>query len=192
MKTMKNTWNYINKNPLIGDSILTLILALWVFFNLREFWVLQPPPVNTYLAVILISLEVIPLVWRRIFPSISLLIITAAAVTIMSLDIPDMNFKGIILMLAVFSASTYGGKRKDIASITCIAAIIGGVIYSLFSKGSFVGSGALFSLTQAVYNLIIFLAVWWLGKTLALMPRPLQRAVHGTIGRMGFVKQKFS
>jgi glycosyltransferase involved in cell wall biosynthesis len=33
---------------------------------------------------------------------------------------------------------------------------------------------------------------WWLGKSLALMPRPLQKTVHATIGKMNFVKRKFS
>lgn len=168
MKTIINIWKYLNDYPLIGDGILTLGLALWVFFNLRTSWALQAPPVNTLFAGILISLEIFPLVWRRVFPSIALLIITMAAVVLLVLDIPDMNFKGIILMLAVFSASTYGGQRRDVISVACIAAIIGGLIYSLLSKGSFEGSTALFSITQVVYNLIIFLAVWWLGKTLRL------------------------
>jgi len=79
-----------------------------------------------------------------------------------------MNFKGMILMLAVFSASTYGGQKRDITTITCITVIIGGLVYNLYSRGGFIDSGALFSTTQAVYNLIIFLAVWWLGKTLRL------------------------
>jgi len=114
MKTMKNTWDFINKYPLIADGILTLFLTLWVFFNLRDFWVLQPTPINTLLSVTLISLEIVPLIWRRIFPSLALLIITAAAVTLLVLNIPDMNFKGMILMLAVFSASTYGGQKRDI------------------------------------------------------------------------------
>jgi signal transduction histidine kinase len=168
MKTIKNLWKYINKYPLIGDGILTLLLGLWVFFNLRTYWATQPPPVNTVLAITLISLEIVPLIFRRVFPSIALLVITMAAVTLLALNIPDVNFKGMILMLAVFSASTYGGKRRDIISITCIASIIGGLIYSLILKNSFVGSTALLSITQAGYNLIIFLAVWWLGNTLRL------------------------
>ncbi|UCC17100.1 MAG: hypothetical protein JSU58_00670 [Dehalococcoidales bacterium] len=180
MKTMKNTWNYINKNPLVGDSILTLVFALWIFFNLRAYWVLQPPPVSTLLAVILISLEVIPLIWLRIFPSIALLIITAAAVTLLVLNIQDMNFKGIILILAVFSASTYGGQKRDVVSVTCIVAIIGGLIYSLHLMGSFIGNGVLFSITPAVYNLLIFLAVWWLGKTLRLSREQASQLTEST------------
>jgi signal transduction histidine kinase len=168
MKTMRNIWNYINKYPLIGDGILTLGLGLWVFFNLRVYWVVQPPPVITALAVTLIFLEVFPLIFRRIFPSIALLVITTAAVSLLVLNVPDVNFKGMILMLAVFSASTYGGQRRNVISVTCIAAIIGGLIYSLIIKNSFTGSTTLLSITQAVYNLIIFLAVWWLGNTLRL------------------------
>jgi glycosyltransferase involved in cell wall biosynthesis len=33
---------------------------------------------------------------------------------------------------------------------------------------------------------------WWLGKTLALMPRPLQEALHATIGQLDFVKKQFA
>ena len=168
MKTIKNTWNYVNKYPLIGDGILTLLLALWVFFTLRAYWDLAPPPINSSLAVLLITLEIIPLIWRRVFPCIALIIITIAVVTLLVLKIPDLNFMGIISMLAVFSASAYGGRRRNVVSVACVVAIIGGLVYSLYSRGGFIDSGALFSITQAVYNLIIFLAVWWLGKTLRL------------------------
>jgi len=180
MKTIKSTWNYINKYPLIGDSILTLILALWVFFTLRAYWDLAPPPINSYFAVMLISLEIIPLIWRRVFPCIALIIITIAVVTLLVLKIPDLNFMGIISMLAVFSASAYGGRRRNVVSVACIAAIIGGLVYSLYSRGSFIDSGALFSITQAVYNLIIFLAVWWLGKTLRLSREQASQLTEST------------
>jgi len=33
---------------------------------------------------------------------------------------------------------------------------------------------------------------WWFGKTLALMPRALQRIVHATIGQLSFVKKQYA
>jgi hypothetical protein len=33
---------------------------------------------------------------------------------------------------------------------------------------------------------------WWAGKMLALLPRPLQKALHGTIGRLDFVRNMFA
>ena len=33
---------------------------------------------------------------------------------------------------------------------------------------------------------------WWLGKSLALMPRPLQKAIHATIGRMRLREEQIS
>lgn len=170
MKTIKNVWNFINKYPLIGDSLLTLIVALWVFFNLRAYWDLDPPPINPSLAVTLISLEITPLIWRRVFPSVSLIIITIAVVMLLVLNIPDMNFMGIISMLAVFSAAAYGGNRRDVISVACVVAIIGGLTYRLLFSTNFVflSSSTLFTITRLLYNLIIYLAIWWLGKTLRL------------------------
>jgi len=37
MKWFKNLWNLINKYPLIGDSLLALVVAVSAFFNLRAY-----------------------------------------------------------------------------------------------------------------------------------------------------------
>jgi signal transduction histidine kinase len=87
---------------------------------------------------------------------------------------------GIISMLVVFSASAYGERRRNVVSVACVVAIIGGLVYSLYARGGFIDSGVLFSITQAVYNLIIFLAVWWLGKTLRLSREQASQLTEST------------
>ena len=170
MKRLRTIWNIINKYPLIGDSILTLIVAGFAFFNLRAYWVLQPPTVNTFLSATLVALAIIPLIWRRLFPSAVLLIIAIAHVSLLALNIPEMNFAGMTSMVAIFSAAAYGGHRRNLACLVCIIAITGGIIYALMFSGTIAApvSQILFSTTTLIFNLLIFLAIWWLGNTIRI------------------------
>ena len=129
MKLFKTLRNIDSKYPLVGDSILTLVLAALAFFSLRAYWALAPLPVHTLLAATLVSLEIIPLVWRRVFPSATLLIITTAGVTLQVLNIPEMSFIAITLIIAIFSTAAYGGRRRNLVCGICIAAIIGSISY---------------------------------------------------------------
>jgi len=168
MKSFSALWNIINKRPLIGDSLLAMVIGVFTFFNLRAYWGLQPPTVNTFLAATLVALAIIPLIWRRLFPSTILLIITIAHVSLLALNIPEMNFAGISSMIAIFSAAAYGGHRRNLICLVCIIAIMGAIIYALFFSGTIAApvSQILFNTTTLLSNLFIFLAIWWLGNTI--------------------------
>jgi signal transduction histidine kinase len=170
MKLFGTLWKMISKYPLAGDSLLTLVIAGFAFFNLRALWVLQSPTLHPVLVAILIGLEIIPLIWRRLFPSAALLIITIAAVTILVLQIQDMNFMAITSMIATFSTAAYGGHRRNLACIVCIIAITGGIAYiNLFSSSAaLISSQTLFGVTNLLWNLVLFLAIWWFGNTLRM------------------------
>ena len=116
MKRFKTLWNVINKYPLIGDSLLTLVLLVPMSVNIRALWILKPPSVPTFLAAALVGLMIIPLIWRRIFPSVVLSISTLAVVILQILNVPEGNFTVIITSLAIFSAAVYGGKKRNIVS----------------------------------------------------------------------------
>ena len=168
MKLFKTLGNIISKYPLVSDGILTLVLAVLAFFTLRAYWALQPLTVHLVLAATLVSLEIIPLAWRRVFPSVALLIITIAAVAVQVFSIPEMNFVAIVLIIAIFSAATYGGRFRNLVCGICIAAILGTIAYKLMFSGTVVLpiNRVLFSATNFLLNSLIFLPIWWFGNTL--------------------------
>ena len=182
MKLFKTMWNFINKYRLIGDGILTLMAGVSVFFNLHAWWILQPPPVNLLLAATLVVLAIIPLVLRRLFPSVALFIVTTAYVALLALKIPEMNLVGILSMIAIISAAAYGGRRRNLACMVCIVAIFSGLVYKVFFSGTVAvpGSQILFGITTLLYNLVLFLAVWWLGNTLRLSREQTSRLKEST------------
>jgi signal transduction histidine kinase len=170
MKWFKVLWNIINKNPLIGDSLLTLVLVVSAFFNLRALWGMEPPSVHLVLAIALVALMIIPLIWRRIVPAGVVLISTVAAVILQILNILEGNFTVIVLSIAIFSIALYGGTKRKFVFITSIAVITAAQVFRLVFNDGFVlmSNATLFYLTNVIWNLIIFLAIWWFGNTLRL------------------------
>jgi signal transduction histidine kinase len=168
MKLLKTLKNIDSKYPLLGDGILTLALSVLAFFVLRAQWALQQLPVDTLLAAILVSLEIIPLVWRRVFPSAALLTVTTAGVTIQVLNIPETSFIVITSIITIFSTAAYGGRRRNLVCGICIAAIIGSILYKLVFSGNVVLpiNRFLFGATNFLLNLMFFLPLWWFGNTL--------------------------
>ena len=168
MKRLIRLWNRINKYPLLADSLLALVIGILAFFNLHASWDLQPPPINTVLAGALIACLIVPLIWRRLFPSITLLVVTVAMITLWALKIPEMNFGAIPLLIAIFSAAAYGGNKRNLVCAVCIIALLGYLAYMLMFSGrvTIAISLILYSTTNLIYNFMIFMAIWWLGNTL--------------------------
>ena len=160
--------NIDSKYPLVGDSILALLLAVLAFFSLRAYWALAPLPIPLILAAILVSLEIIPLILRRVFPSATLLVIAAAGVTLQVLNIPELSFIAITSIIAIFSTAAYGGRRRNLVCGVCIAAIICSISYKLVFSGNVVLpiNPFLYGATNFLLNSMLFLPVWWFGNTL--------------------------
>jgi signal transduction histidine kinase len=168
MKLFKALRNIDRKYPLVGDSILTLMLAALAFFSLRAYWALAPLPVHTLLAATLVSLEIVPLALRRVVPSATLLIIATAGVALQLLNIPEISFIAITAIIAIFSAASYGGSRRNLVCGVCIAAIIGSISYKLVFSGMVVLpiNRFLYGTTNFLLNSMLFLPIWWFGNTL--------------------------
>jgi signal transduction histidine kinase len=168
MKLFKTLRNIDSKYPLIGDSILTLVLAVLAFFSLSAYWALAPLPVHPLLAATLVFLEIIPLALRRVLPSATLLIITVAAVALQLLNVPELNFVAIVAIIAIFSVAAYGGRRRNLFCGICIAAIIVTISYKLVFSGNVVLpiNRFLYGATNFLLNSMLFLPIWWFGNTL--------------------------
>jgi hypothetical protein len=157
----KNLRNIDSKFPWAGDSILALVLAVLAFFFLRAYWALAPLPIPTFLAVILVALEIIPLVWRRIFPSAALLIVATAGAILQILNIPESTFIVITSIITIFSTAAYGGRRRNFVCGICIAAIIGSISYKLVFSGNVILpiNRFLYGATNFLLNLMFFLPI---------------------------------
>ena len=168
MRKFMTLRNIDSKYPLVGDSILALLLAVLAFFSLRAYWALAPLPIPLILAAILVSLEIIPLILRRVFPSATLLVIAAAGVTLQVLNIPELSFIAITSIIAIFSTAAYGGHRRNLVCGVCIAAIICSISYKLVFSGNVVLpiNPFLYGATNFLLNSMLFLPVWWFGNTL--------------------------
>ena len=160
--------NTLSKYPLIGDGALTVMLSALAFLSLRAYWALIPLPVHLILAVTLVSLEIVPLAWRRFFPSASLLIITTAAVAVQLLNIPENSFGVVGMIFAIFSAAAYGGRYRNLVCGICIAAFMGSITFKLMFSGTVAlpFNRILFSATNFLLNSLLFVPIWWLGSTL--------------------------
>jgi signal transduction histidine kinase len=168
MKLFMTLRNIDIKYPLVGDSILTLVLAVLAFFFLSAYWALSPLPIPTILAAILVALEIIPLVWRRLFPSAALLVVATAGAILQVLNVPESTFIVITSIITIFSTAAYGGSRRNLVCGICIAAIIGSISYKLVFSGNVVLpiNRFLYGATNFLLNLMFFLPIWWFGNTL--------------------------
>jgi signal transduction histidine kinase len=168
MKLFKTLRKIDSKYPLVGDSILTLVIAALAFFSLRAWWALAPLPVHPLLAATLVSVEIIPLALRRAFPSATLLIIAIAGVILQVLNIPELSFIAITLIIAIFTAATYGGRGRNLICGVCIAAVLGSISYRLVFSGATVLpiNRFLYGTTNLLLNSMLFLPIWWFGNTL--------------------------
>ncbi len=189
MKSLINIWKIISKYPLIGDSVLMLLIAGSAFFNLHAFLDSQPPPLNAPLTITLAFLTIIPLAWRQLFLTTALIFIMAAFVAIDLLNIPPMNFSSIAAIMSVFSTAAYGGNRRNLACIASIVAYNGGLMYKLMFSGNdiFLSSATLFNVAGLLWSLVTFLAVWRFGNTLrmsrertSLLSTSTERVLRGT------------
>jgi len=138
MYVLDSIRKFASKYPLIMDGTIVLVLAVLAFINLRSYWYLQPPTVHPFLAMTMILLAIIPLAWRRLFPIMVLLFVTVIVIVLQVLDIPEMNFTGVASIVAIFSVAAYGGRRRNLACIVCIVAILGSLTYQAMFGGTVV------------------------------------------------------
>src|SRR5512136_2757903 len=79
-----------------------------------------------------------------------------------------MSFVAITLMIAIFTAATYGGRGRNLVCGICIAAILGSISYNLVFSGMVVLpiNRFLYGATNFLLNSMLFLPIWWFGNTL--------------------------
>jgi len=169
MKTLVDWRDTIGKHHLIRYGALLLLVGGSSFFVQPAYWGLQPPHLNTLVTMISALFVIIPLAWRRSF------LITALVFVASTLVLPDMfntmsrvNLSSIASIMAIYSKTAYGGRRRNLICFASIVAFNGGLVYRLITSSNalFLSSVTLFNLTGLLWNLLTFSAIWWFGNTM--------------------------
>jgi hypothetical protein len=166
MKSIEVLRCMIVKYPLIGDGTLLLLVVGSAFFVQPAYWGLQPPYLNALVTIISACLAIIPTIWRHHFLIIALIFI---AVTWAVPDVFNIvNLSSIASIMAIFSKSAYGGRRRNIFCFTSIIAFNGGLAYKLIisSNTGFINCETVFNVVGLFWSLSTFFTVWWFGNTM--------------------------
>jgi hypothetical protein len=156
---------------LVGYIVVVLLVAGSAFFVQHPYWGMKPPPLNAPFSMILALLVIIPLAWRRFFLILALLFLTATLIAVEVLKFTiGVNLSSIALVMAIFSASAYGGRWRNLACTTSIVVFNGGSLYKLIFSGNvvFLSSVTLFNIIGLLWILVTSITAWWLGNRLRL------------------------
>lgn len=171
MKMFRTLRNIISRHPLIGYSALVLLVAGSAFFVQHPYWGVKPPPLNAPFSMTLALLVIIPLAWRRFFLVLTLTFLTATLVAVEVLNVTiGLNLSSIALIMAIFSASAYGGRWRNLACTASIVTFIGVPLYKLIFSGNvvFLSSVILFNIIGLLWILVTSITACWLGNRLRL------------------------
>ena len=170
MKLIKRILLASSQHPLITDGSIGLLLSALALVILWYRWE-YTQPVHPALAVGLTLAVILPLILRRRFPLIVLLVITALLNYYRLLDIPEGTATAYALLLALFGAGAYGSQRwRTWARGISVASIAVCLTYLLFirlptdtSLFSYEENQVLGWIATILLNLFLFGAAWWGG-----------------------------
>jgi hypothetical protein len=148
---------------------LMLLVVGSVLFNLRAYWNSPPPPLNAPLTITFAIVAIVPLARRRFFLIAGLVFVTAIFVALDILNVTrEVYFSSIAPIISIFSASAYGGNRRNLACTGCIIFYSGGMVYKLISSShnEFLSYATFFNVTGLLWNLVTLLVIWWFGNML--------------------------
>ena len=155
---------------MITDGAIALLLSALALVILWYRWE-YTQPVHPALAVGLTLAVILPLILRRRFPLIVLLVITALLNYYRLLDIPEGTATAYALLLALFGAGAYGSQRwRTWARGISVASVAVCLTYLLFirlptdtSLFSYEENQVLGWIATILLNLFLFGAAWWGG-----------------------------
>jgi signal transduction histidine kinase len=170
MKLIKRILLASSQHPLITDGAMALLLSTLALVILWYRWE-YTQPVHPALAVGLTLAVILPLILRRRFPLIVLLIITTLLNYYRLLDIPEGTATAYALLLALFGAGAYGSQRwRTWARGISVVSVAVCLTYLLFirlptdtSLFSYEENQVLGWLATILLNLFLFGAAWWGG-----------------------------
>lgn len=157
----------MDQHPTITDAAIALVLAALALLQLRTYWEIRQP-IHPGFAVALTLGVILPLTWRRRFPVIVLLAMAGLLLLHRYLDIPEGNFTGNSVALALLSAAAYGGRWRGWACVLVIGVVLGSTTYELIiaDLSEFEGNQILLRTFSLAWTFVILGATWWFGDVI--------------------------
>jgi signal transduction histidine kinase len=115
--------------------------------------------------IVLIAVVVAPLLVRRAFPLVTLMVVTVAYLVAAVVEVPESTILTLALFVALFSAGAYGTHpARDLLRAITIVASMGVVLFFLFVDSRDVpGDIVLFRVFSLALNVAFFGAAWVMG-----------------------------
>jgi signal transduction histidine kinase len=160
----------IDRNPTRTDAVLAVglaILALLTLWATRSFedqeW--------TTGGAVHTALLILPLAWRRRYPSAVLLFMTANLVSFELFDLPYTEWTINAMLVGLYSAGAYDDpRRSNPARALAVAAYFGLLVHDLFFNVPDDLPGDLLTLQTLTLaaNTVIVGATWWFGDSVRM------------------------
>jgi signal transduction histidine kinase len=155
--------NIDERHPLVFDAAIAGVLWVLSMVTLRALWPLtdQEHPVR---AVVITSLALVPLIWRRRFPLAVLVAMSAVFSVGHALAVPESEWWTYSWAVAFYGAGVYGSRRhRNIVRLGAVAVFGAVLIHRLFFReiGDFEGNLALLQALSLTANVVAVIAVWW-------------------------------
>jgi len=157
---------WFNRHATGTDGMVALALSALAFLDLYINWAIGSP-VPEILGMVLTALIIWPLTFRRRYPLVILLAMTAGLAVYRWLNITESDFLIYALLLGFFSAGAYGNSRwRNWARAFSALVTIGMLTYSVFFVGRgyvFPAQTVLYQLSVVLLDIFLFGAAWWIG-----------------------------
>ncbi|MDQ2683172.1 MAG: sensor histidine kinase [Chloroflexota bacterium] len=113
---------------------------------------------------------ILPLIWRRRYPSAVLVIMTAFLVGFELLDLPTSEWTLKAMLVALYSAGVYGDPRRTTpVRLATVLVFFGMVLNELFfSSTELPGNELLLQVLTLAANSVIVGATWWFGDSMRI------------------------
>ena len=169
----------LDRHPMRTDAALAVglfVLALLTLWATRSF---EGQEWKTGSAVHT-ALLILPIAWRRQFPSAVLLFMTVNLVSFQLFDLPYTEWTINAMSVGLYSAGAYGDpRRSNPARAVAVTAYFGVLVHDLFFNvpDDIPGNLLLLQTLTLAANAVIVGATWWFGDTVRIRrQRELQLA----------------
>jgi signal transduction histidine kinase len=167
MSSLERFQAALDRHPARADVALALVLFVLDVLTLWAMRSFEGQGWETR-AVVHTGLLILPLVWRRRYPSAVILVMTATLVAFELLDLAYSEWTLNAMLVALYSAGVYGDPRRSIPiRALTVTVFFGLVINELFfaSADELPGNELLLQILTIAANAVIVGATWWFGDS---------------------------
>jgi len=153
----------IEQHPLAFDAVIAGLLWVLSLLTLKALWPLTHQE-HSIRAVIVTSLAIVPLIWRRRYPLAVLAVMSVVFTLGHALSVPESEWWTYTWAVAFYGAGVYGSsKRRDLVRLGAVAAFLAVLVHRLFFREieGFEGNLALLQVLSLAANVLAVIAVWW-------------------------------